>query len=328
MVPTGRPFAVARCAWQQSSTIAMLCFRRDRFERVHVGRLAVQMDRAGSPVSVGDGSRDGVADRASGARGSMSANTGPRAGHHDGQRRCTPAESGVVMTSSPGPMPSARSVERDRIGTACRRRRRSARRIAAANSASKASTSGPRMNQPRAIDPFDRGADVGRVVARHERQERYAGHVKPPAARPRCPQATYRSNAPDRTRWSAGVRRASATGGRPAGHAPELRRVGVEAADVDGFLVRRPVDVTRRVPLPAILDEQRGQIAMADRAIAADVEDLAVARVDRARAQKRVRGVVDEHEIAELRAVTVDFNRLVFDRQADEPPDEALSIVT
>ena len=61
--------------------------------------------------------------------------------------------------------------------------------------------------------------------------------------------------------------------------------------------------------------------------VAADVEDLAVARVARARPQERVRGVVDVDEVAQLRAVAVDLDRLVLDREADEPADEALAVV-
>ena len=75
------------------------------------------------------------------------------------------------------------------------------------------------------------------------------------------------------------------------------------------------------------LDEQRRQIAMADRLVAADVEHLAVARVARARPQERVGRVVDVDEIAQLRAVAVDLNRPVLDREADEPADEALAVV-
>ena len=66
---------------------------------------------------------------------------------------------------------------------------------------------------------------------------------------------------------------------------------------------------------------------MRDRQPAADVEHLAVARVARARPQERVRRVVDEDEVAELRAVAEDLNRLVLDCQPDEPADEALAIV-
>src|SRR5581483_940810 len=66
---------------------------------------------------------------------------------------------------------------------------------------------------------------------------------------------------------------------------------------------------------------------MADRAIAADVEYLAVARIVRARAQKGIGRIVDEHEIAELCAVSVNLKGAAFDRQPDEPPDEALAIV-
>ncbi len=61
--------------------------------------------------------------------------------------------------------------------------------------------------------------------------------------------------------------------------------------------------------------------------IAADVEDLAVARVGRAGAQERRRGIVDVDEVAQLRAVAEDLNLGALDGEADEPADEALPIV-
>ena len=81
--------------------------------------------------------------------GSMSANTG-RAPVIMIARAVYAAESGAVITSSPGPMPSARNVSAMAsvplpTPTAC------AAPAAAANSASNASTSGPSTNQPRAI---------------------------------------------------------------------------------------------------------------------------------------------------------------------------------
>jgi hypothetical protein len=60
--------------------------------------------------------------------------------------------------------------------------------------------------------------------------------------------------------------------------------------------------------------------------VAADVEDLAVARVAGAGAQERVGGVVDVDEVAQLRAVAVDLDRRVLDGQPDEPADEALRL--
>src|SRR5436190_4391569 len=108
----------------------------------------------------------------------------------------------------------------------------------------------------------------------------------------------------------------------PAGEVHELRRVGVEAADIDRLLVRRPLDVLD--PAGAgDADEQCREIAMADRPIAADVEDLAVAGVARAGAQKRVRGIVDVDEVADLRALAVDLDGAIFNREADEPGEES-----
>mgnify|MGYP003693856247 CR=1 FL=1 len=66
---------------------------------------------------------------------------------------------------------------------------------------------------------------------------------------------------------------------------------------------------------------------MADRLVAADVEHLAVARVRGARPQERVGGIVHVHEVAQLRAVAEDLNLAAFDREPDEPADEALAVV-
>ena len=76
----------------------------------------------------------------------MSANTG-RAPAIMMANAVYAADNGVVMTSSPGPMPDARRINASAsvplpTPTACLAPE------AAANSASKASTSGPRMNQP------------------------------------------------------------------------------------------------------------------------------------------------------------------------------------
>ncbi len=59
------------------------------------------------------------------------------------------------------------------------------------------------------------------------------------------------------------------------------------------------------------LEQQRCQVAMADRLAAADVEDLAVATVVRSRTQERVRRIVHVDEVAELGAVAVDLDRVV-----------------
>ena len=66
---------------------------------------------------------------------------------------------------------------------------------------------------------------------------------------------------------------------------------------------------------------------MADRAIAADVEHFPVARIARPGAKKRVGDVVYVHEVAQLGAVAVDLDRLVLDREPDEPRDEPLATV-
>ena len=83
----------------------------------------------------------------------------------------------------------------------------------------------------------------------------------------------------------------------------------------------------RTDPEPATSMQQRDEIAVADRLVAADVEDFAVARVGRARPQERVRGIVDVDEIAQLRAVAEDLDLAALDREPDEPADEALAVV-
>src|ERR1700730_7673983 len=67
---------------------------------------------------------------------------------------------------------------------------------------------------------------------------------------------------------------------------------------------------------------------MTDRAIAADVEDLAITRIAGARPQECIRGVVDIHEIAQLTTIPVNLNRSTFDREANEPANETLTIVS
>ena len=81
-------------------------------------------------------------------------------------------------------------------------------------------------------------------------------------------------------------------------------------------------------PDPAMSTRSVVRSRWRDRLIAADVEHLAVAGVARPGPQKRISGIVDEHEVAALRSIAVDLNRPAFDGQPDEPADEALTIVT
>src|SRR6185369_17745841 len=67
---------------------------------------------------------------------------------------------------------------------------------------------------------------------------------------------------------------------------------------------------------------------MADRPVATNVEHLAVAAVAGAGTKKCIGRIVDVDEIAQLRTVAEDLNRLVLERETDEPADEALAIVT
>src|SRR5882724_7112078 len=107
-------------------------------------------------------------------------------------------------------------------------------------------------------------------------------------------------------------------GGRPAGRVFEFARVGVETADIDRLLIRRPLHVLDAAG-SGDLDQKRRELAMADGPLAADVEHFAVARFTGARPQERVSRVVDVDEVAQLRAVAEDLNRPVLDGEADEP---------
>src|SRR5437899_1671390 len=112
----------------------------------------------------------------------------------------------------------------------------------------------------------------------------------------------------------------------PSRRALELARVGVEAAYVDRLLVGWPVDVLDG-SRAGDAEQDPDELPVADRAIAADVEHFAVARIARPGAKKRVGDVVYVHEVAQLGAVAVDLDRLVLDREPDEPRDEPLATV-
>src|SRR5919201_2826962 len=78
---------------------------------------------------------------------------------------------------------------------------------------------------------------------------------------------------------------------RPPGCLLEARRVGVEAPDIDRFLLGWPLD--EGVP-PAARDvyQQLHQIAMRDVIIPANVERLSVAGVTCAGTQERLHGII------------------------------------
>ncbi len=112
----------------------------------------------------------------------------------------------------------------------------------------------------------------------------------------------------------------------PSGGSLEFRRVGVKAADVDDFLLGRPIDVCH-LPGAGNPHEKGGEVSVADWLIATDVERFAVAGLGRPGAEKRIGRIVDVHEIAQLRSVAEDLNRLVLECQADEPADESLAVM-
>ena len=65
------------------------------------------------------------------------------------------------------------------------------------------------------------------------------------------------------------------------------------------FFFWRPLDKPHR-PGPGDVEQERDELAMTDRLVAADVEDAPVARVGGACQQERRRGIVNVHEIAQL----------------------------
>src|SRR5262249_11970610 len=66
---------------------------------------------------------------------------------------------------------------------------------------------------------------------------------------------------------------------------------------------------------------------MTVRDIAANIEDLAVARIVGCASQKGIGGIIHVHEIAELGTVAVNLDDTVFDGEADEPANEPLTVV-
>ena len=114
--------------------------------------------------------------------------------------------------------------------------------------------------------------------------------------------------------------------GKPAGSLSEFRRIGVEAADVDPFLVSRPLDERDR-PAAGHAHEELRELTVADRLVSSDVEHITIAHVRGAGPQERVRGIVDVDEIAQLRSVAEDLDLTTLERQSDEPADESLAVV-
>src|SRR5687768_14470609 len=112
----------------------------------------------------------------------------------------------------------------------------------------------------------------------------------------------------------------------PPDSSHDERGIGVEVADVDCLLLRRPFDAAPPAGARGRY-QQLDQVAVRNRLEAADVQRLAVRRVGGAGAQKRLGRIIDEDEVAQLAAVAVDLDFAVLERQSDEPGDEALAIV-
>src|SRR6478672_10357252 len=141
---------------------------------------------------------------------------------------------------------------------------------AAANSASKASTSGPRMNHPlastrsraeRTAAASSRGAGALHGIL---------GRVTPAPFLDRSIDVAIEMLPIERHRALQPVGKCH--GWRPTGGLGEFRGIGVEIADVDQFFLLRPLDVFNAAR-SGNLHEQCGQVTMGDRLIAADVEE-------------------------------------------------------
>src|SRR6478609_3019083 len=192
------------------------------------------------------------------------------------------AESGGVMTSSPGPISRPRKINVMAsvpvpTPTACETP------LAAANSLSNASTSGPSTNHPLAI--------TRSMAARMS-----------PASSPGASELNGTFTDVARKMLAVIVEGARETFaqfhfGTPARTFLEHAGVGVEAADVDRLLVCGPLD-ERVAALPRDLDEHLHQVAMRNVLFAADVEGLAVHGICGARREKRLDGIIDVDEIA------------------------------
>src|SRR5579863_10737117 len=158
------------------------------------------------------------------------------------------AERGDVMTSSPGPMPSPLRISASAsvpfpTPTACRAP------CAAANSASNDATSGPSTYQPlattRAMAAATAAASSLGAGDPNEMRERFTSFT---GARSRV---LRRANArvhvavemPAVVVHGRSQPVAERRGGGPAGCLAEFGRIGIEVADVDRFLLGRPVDV-------------------------------------------------------------------------------------
>ena len=257
--------------------------------------------------------------------GSTSAKTGRAPGHHDRQRGV-----GGRQRRRDDLRPRRRCRARAESARShrcrCRRRRRGGAPDAAANSVSNASTSGPSTNHARSITRSIAARTAADSSARCRSDERDSQRVM---RRRRLPRSSRRSrrHARGSTRASARSPSRSGTRGSQPTRLTEPRRVGVEAADVDRLLFRGPGHVTHG-PGAGDVDQQRRR----DRGATIGsrpptLKTWPLHGVRRAGAQERVGRIVDVDEVAHLRAVAVDLDLAVLEREADEPADEALAIV-
>src|SRR6185503_13207966 len=252
--------------------------------------------------------------------GSTSANTG-RAPARRMARAVKAAVRGEVITSSPAARPSASRaswIASVPLTTAMACRAWSE----AASSRSKASPSGPRMNQPESRTRATAASISGRKAA---------------TCALRSPKGTAVMSGTPRSKVMPGVLAVVIDGaaepvpqrhlGLPAERLPDLGRIRVEVSDVDLLAVGGEGHEAIGAASSRQLDQHLRDVDEGDGGLAAEVEDLAVRRLHRARPQQRVHHVVHVVEVALLLAVPEELDLLAAHRLPDEPADESLAVV-
>src|SRR5687768_6521640 len=215
--------------------------------------------------------------------GSMSANTG-RAPAIITASAENAADSGGVITSSPGPMSSARRINAiasvplptpTAWGT----------RLAAANSISNVSISGPRMNHP----PVTTRSIAARIASASSPGVSALNGTRTDIMREMRAVVVER----------AGEALAQRHRRLPSRARFEQRRIGVEAADVDHLFLGRPLD-ERVAAAAGEFNQHLDEIAMGDVFVAAAFDRFPVPRVGGPRRHERLHRIVHVDEVAHL----------------------------
>src|SRR6185503_18049464 len=235
--------------------------------------------------------------------GSTSANTG-RAPARRTARAVKAAVRGEVMTSSPAARPSASRaswIASVPLTTAMACRAWSE----AASSRSKASPSGPRMNQPESRTRATAASISGRKAA---------------TCALRSPKGTAVMRGTPRSKVMPGVLAVVIDGpgqpvpegnpGLPAQRLADLGRVREEVADVDLLAVGREGHEPVGAAASCDLHQHLREVDEGHRCLSAEVEDLAVRRLHRPRPQQGVDHVVHVVEVAPLLPVAEELDLL------------------